>query len=63
MEEKLYSTTEIAEALSVTDAYVRILIKAGKARPFRKVGNNWLFNQEELDRLRNRKTRPGRPKK
>lgn len=64
MEEKLYSTTEVAEALSVSNTYIRKLVKEGKAHPTQRIGKNWVFTLEELERLRNRpKSKGGRPKK
>ncbi len=64
MEEKLYSTTEVAATLDVSSAYILKLVAQGKATPIRKVGRNWIFDQAELDRLRNRqKSKGGRPKK
>lgn len=64
MEGKLYSTTEVAATLDVSSAYILKLVAQGKATPIRKVGRSWVFDQAELDRLRNRqKSKGGRPPK
>ena len=65
MEQKLYTTQEVAQELSVSDAYIRQLIGRGQAYPVQRIGNSWVFTQAELERLR---TRPragkrGKPKK
>lgn len=63
MEEKLYSTTEVAEALAVSNAYIRKLVKEGKAQPKQRIGKNWVFTLEEIERLRTRpKSKGGRPR-
>lgn len=63
MEEKrLYTTQEVAAALSVSDAYIRKLIKEGKASPKQMIGGTWLFTQEEVERLRSRPKRAGKIK-
>jgi len=64
MEDRLYTTQEVAQELGVSDGYIRKLIMQGKAQPKQQVGGTWLFSQEEVDRLRNRpKSKGGRPKK
>lgn len=63
-EQRLYSTQEVAEALALSDARVRRLVATGKAHPKQKIAGVWVFDQAELDRLRNRpKSKGGRPKK
>lgn len=57
MADRLYTTQEVAQELAVSDAYIRKLILEGKAHPLRRVGHSWLFDQAELDRLRNRPKR------
>lgn len=54
MEDRLYTTQEVAQELSVSDAYIRKLIRQGKAHPRQRIGNSWVFTLEELERLRNR---------
>ena len=54
MEDRLYTTQEVAQELSVSDAYIRKLIRQGKAQPKQRIGNSWVFTLEELERLRNR---------
>ena len=62
--QKLYSTMEVAQALGVSDAYIRRLIIDGIAHPIQKIGRAWVFDLAELERLRNRaKSKGGRPKK
>lgn len=64
MEDRLYTTQEVAQELGVSDGYIRKLIMQGKAQPKQQVGGTWLFTVEEIDRLRNRpKSKGGRPKK
>lgn len=64
MEERLYSTAEVAQTLDVSSAYILKLIAEGKAQPIQKVGKGWVFNLAELERLRNRsKSKGGRPPK
>ena len=60
----LFTTQQVANELSISDAYLRQLIAAGKAHPAQRIGNSWVFDKQEVDRLRNRpKNRGGRPKK
>jgi excisionase family DNA binding protein len=70
MEERLYTTQEVAQELSVSDAHVRRLIGKGKAHPKQQIGGTWMFTLEEIERLRHRKStrgpdkgKGGRPKK
>jgi len=64
MDEKdLYTTVEVAQALGVTAAHMRNMIRTGKAQPKRMLGHNWLFTAEEIERLRTRKRKPGPAKK
>lgn len=64
MEDRLYTTQEVAKELAVSDNYIRTLILQGKAHPKQMIGHTWVFTAEELERLRNRsKSKGGRPKK
>jgi excisionase family DNA binding protein len=64
MEDRLYTTQEVAKELSVSDAHIRRMIGQGKAQPKQQIGGTWLFTLEEIERLRNRpKSKGGRPKK
>jgi excisionase family DNA binding protein len=64
MEDRLYTTQEVAKELSVSDAHVRRMIGQGKAHPKQQIGGTWLFTPEEIERLRTRpKPKGGRPKK
>ncbi len=64
MEDRLYTTQEVAKGLSVTDSYIRNLIVQGKAHPKQQIGGTWLFTLEEIERLRTRpKSKGGRPPK
>lgn len=56
-EGKLYTTQEAAQQLGITDGYLRTLISQGKARPKTEIGGTWLFDGEEIERLRNRPKR------
>lgn len=62
MEDRLYTTQEVAKELSVTDSYIRNLIVQGKAHPKQQIGGTWLFTLEEIERLRSTRRRRGRPK-
>lgn len=64
MEDRLYTTPEVAKELGVTDGYIRRMIVEGKAHPKQQIGGTWLFTVEEIERLRNRPKEKGRrPKK
>lgn len=64
MEDRLYTTQEVAKALAVSDAHIRRMIGRGTAHPKQRIGNSWVFTLEEIERLRSRsKSRGGRPKK
>ena len=64
MEDRLYTTQETAAELGVTDSAVRHWVRLALATPYRRVGRNWLFTAEEIERLRNRsKSKGGRPPK
>lgn len=52
----VFTTQEAAKAIGMSDSNLRNLIRWGKAHPLRKFGDSWLFTQEEIDRLRNRKS-------
>jgi excisionase family DNA binding protein len=62
-EKKLHTTPEVAQALGVSASHVRNMVRTGKAKPHQRLGNNWLFTIEEIERLRGRKRTPGRVKK
>ena len=55
---KLLTTTQAAAELSVTDSRIRQLAKAMKIGT--RVGRDWVFKPSEIERLRGRKTTPGR---
>ena len=59
----MFSTSEVAQELSVSDSYIRKLIAAGKAYPKQQFGGTWLFDAVEVERLRTSRKPPGRPKK
>ena len=64
MEDRLYTTQEVAKELSVSDAHVRRMIGQGKAHPLRQMGGTWFFTRDEIERLRTRpRLKGGRPKK
>jgi excisionase family DNA binding protein len=61
---ELYTTKEAAEVLSLSDSYLRRLIKLGKALPAMQIGGTWVFTKEEIARLRDRPiSKGGRPRK
>lgn len=60
MEDRLYTTPEVAKELGVTDGYIRRMIVEGKAQPSKQIGGTWLFTVEEIERLRNRPKSKGR---
>jgi excisionase family DNA binding protein len=57
--EKLFTAQEVAKELNVSDAYIRQMIADGVARPKQKLGRIWVFDSNEVDRLRNRIKYPG----
>jgi excisionase family DNA binding protein len=59
-EERLLSTTEVAERLGITRHAVIALIKRGSL-PAQKFGVNWIVQEKDLELVKNRKV--GRPKK
>lgn len=62
--QELFTTQEVAKELEVSDAYIRVMISNGMAKPARKMGNVWVFDRAEIERLRNRPiSRGGRGKK
>jgi excisionase family DNA binding protein len=64
MADNEFTTQEVADALSLSDGYIRQMIASGLARPKRKFGDTWLFTADEIERLRNRPiSKGGRPKK
>lgn len=63
MADRLYTTQQVAEVLNVSDAYIRQMIAAGKAHPKQRIGNSWVFDTVEIDRLRTSRKSRGRPKK
>lgn len=58
-------TEAVAKMLDTTPAYIRVLIRRNPdLRPKRKFGIQWMFTQEEAERLRHRsKSKGGRPSK
>lgn len=64
MEDRLYTTQEVAKELSVSDAHIRRMVGQGKAHPKQQIGGTWMFTLDEIERLRHRsKSKGGRPKK
>lgn len=59
----LITTPDAAKELGITPGHLRTMIATGKAHPKQRLGNNWLFTQAEIERLRHRKRTRGRPKK
>ncbi len=60
---ELYTTKEAADALSLSDSYLRRLIKQGKASPAMQIGGTWVFTKEEIERVRSRHiSKGGRPR-
>jgi len=61
--EKLFDTREAATALGISGSMLRYLIAIGQAKPLRKIGLGWVFDAAEIERLRDRPQKGGRPKK
>jgi len=62
--DKLFTTQESAQQLSLSDSHLRKLIMLGRAHPTRQIGGTWMFTLEEIERLRNRpRGKPGRKTK
>lgn len=60
--EKLYTTQEVAKELGISGALVRRLVSQGRATPAARYGNTMVFTREEIEKLRARPKRAGRPK-
>lgn len=58
----MLTTQEAADTLGVTPSRVRQLIRANALKARRR-GRDWYIRMEDLDNVRNRKTKPGRMKK
>jgi len=58
--DKLFTTQEAAQQLSISDSHMRKMIMLGKAQPKQMMGGTWFFTADEIERLRNR---PKRSKK
>jgi len=58
---KLYTTQQAAVMLGFTDSRLRQLILAGQAQPAQQIGGTWVFTLEEIERIRNRPKRWGKP--
>ena len=61
--QKLYSTPEAAKELGISPGHMRTMIVTGIAHPKQRIGRNWLFTAEEIERLRTRKRNRGPNKK
>lgn len=57
---RMYTTKEVAQALGVSDAYIRKLVRQGKAHPQGQFGGTHQFSLEEIERLKSRPKKPGR---
>jgi len=60
--EKLYTVEEVAKELGVSGSLIRRLVRQGRATPAATYGLTMVFTREEIEKLRTRPTRPGRPK-
>ena len=61
--QRLYTTQQAADMLDITDSRLRQMIMRKEIEPAR-IGNIWVFTLDEIEKLRNRKQKPGRaPKK
>jgi len=61
-DEKLYTTQQAAVLLGVCDSYIRRMIGAGKAHPKTRIGNSYVFDMAEIERLRSRPKGKSGPK-
>ena len=55
---KLLTSTQVAAELGVNDSRIRQL--ARQKQIGQKLGRDWVFTVEEVEKLRTRKTAPGR---
>lgn len=55
---KLLTSTQVAAELGVNDSRIRQL--ARQKQIGQKLGRDWVFTPEEVEKLRTRKTTPGR---
>lgn len=62
-EKKLYTTPEAADHIGMSSSRLRGLIAEGEARPVQQIGGTWLFDEAEIERLRNRPDKRRRKQK
>ena len=60
---KLFTTQEVAAQLGVSDSLIRKMVSGGKLAPAAHYGRFMVFTQEQIEQLRSRPKRAGRPKK
>jgi len=63
VEDELFTTQQVAKLLGLSDAYIRQMIASGQAIPKTRIGNIYVFESAEIERLRNRRKRGGGSKK
>lgn len=53
---KLFTTTQVAEMLNTTPAYIRVILqRSPEFQPAMKLSDSWLWTMEEIDRLMKRR--------
>lgn len=59
----MFTTQEAAAELGVSADLIRKLVRLGRATPAARYGVTMVFTREEIEKLRSRPQRAGRPKK
>jgi hypothetical protein len=63
-EQRLTSTVDAAKRLGMRPEALRVILQRNAAlQPKLKIGNTWLWTPEEVEAVRNRNRKPGRPAK
>lgn len=53
---ELFTTTQVAEMLNTTPAYIRVLLqRSPEFQPAMKLSDSWLWTRAEIDRLAKRR--------
>ncbi len=61
--QKIFSTVEAAKYLELSVSALKYHIYISKTIVPRKVGNSYMFTQEQLDSFQSDRRKPGRPRK
>lgn len=62
VQEPLFTARDAAEYLGLSLKTVRLYVTRNVLTPCQKIGSTWLLAQSELDRFKQERRTPGRPK-